>query len=57
MPGDANGDGVVNVLDISKTARIILERESPNPRADANKDGVINVFDITKVARLILELD
>ncbi len=55
--GDANGDGVVNILDMTKVARIILLLDIKTPGADANLDGVVNVEDITKIARLILMLD
>jgi hypothetical protein len=57
LPCDANGDNVVNVFDMTKVARIILELDDPTPGADANQDGTINIFDMTKIARVILELD
>ncbi len=56
-PGDANGDGVINVLDMTKVARIILQMDPSTPGADANQDGVVNVLDMTKIARIILQLD
>ena len=55
--GDANGDGNINVLDMTKVARIILLLDAETPGADANLDGVVNVLDITKIARIILGLD
>jgi hypothetical protein len=48
---------VINVLDMAKVARIILELDDPTPGADANQDGIINVLDLTKIARIILGLD
>jgi glycoprotein endo-alpha-1,2-mannosidase len=57
IPGDANEDDVVNIFDMVKVARIILELDDPTPGADANEDGSIDVFDMTKIARIILELD
>jgi len=57
LPGDANGDGFVNVLDITKVARIIIGLDDETPGADANGDGVVNVLDITKIARIIIGLD
>lgn len=57
LPGDANGDGIVNVLDMTKTARIILEFDEETPGADANEDSVVNVLDITRIALIILGLD
>ena len=58
-PGDANGDGEVNVLDLAYTARIIAGLE-PNgdlhPGADANQDGEVNVLDLAQIARIIAGL-
>jgi hypothetical protein len=46
MPGDVNGDGHVNIVDIG----IIIDnyRTSPpnDPRADLNHDGIVNIVDI-----------
>lgn len=56
IPGDANGDGSVNVLDLTKVAREILGLDPATPGADANGDGVVNVLDMTKIARIILGL-
>ena len=55
-PGDANGDGVVNALDITKVERIIAELDAQTSGADANQDGNINALDITKVERIIAGL-
>ncbi|MEK7353523.1 MAG: dockerin type I domain-containing protein, partial [Chloroflexota bacterium] len=57
LPGDANGDGVVNALDITKIERIIIGLDAPTPGADANQDGNINAIDITKTERLIAGLN
>jgi hypothetical protein len=56
IPGDANGDGVVNALDITKVERIIAGLDAQTPGADANQDGNINALDITKVERIIAGL-
>ena len=55
--GDATGDGQINVLDMTKVARVILMLDSGIPATDANGDGNINVLDMTKIARIILGLD
>ena len=52
--GDANGDGVIDVADITAIAAMILGTSSKTSNADANKDGTIDVADITAVAALIL---
>jgi len=57
LSGDANGDGVVNSLDITKVERIIAGLDTETPGADANQDGVVNSLDITKVERIIAGLD
>lgn len=48
-PGDANGDGVVNVLDVIAIVAYFIDTE-PEPfcfdNADVNQDGVINVLDV-----------
>jgi len=53
VPGDANGDGVIDALDITSVERIIAGLDPPAPGADANGDGKTNALDITKIERLI----
>jgi hypothetical protein len=57
VPGDANGDGAVNALDITKVERIIVGLDTQTGGADANQDGMVNALDITKVERIIVGLD
>jgi len=57
LPGDANGDGSINALDITKVERIIVGLDTETPGADANQDGNVNALDITKVERIIVGLD
>jgi hypothetical protein len=56
MPGDANGDGVINIGDVTKVQRIILGLDPPTIGADANLDGVIDMGDVTKIMLIILGL-
>ena len=56
LPGDANGDGNVNALDITKVERIIAGLDAQTPGADANEDGSVNALDITKVELIIAGL-
>jgi len=56
LPGDANGDGNVNALDITKVERIISGLDAETPGADANQDGNINALDITKIEIIIAGL-
>ena len=57
LPGDANGDGYVNALDLTKVERIIVRLDTPTPEADANLDSRINSIDLTKIERIIVGLD
>jgi len=56
-PGDANGDGLVNVTDIVEIVNDILGHPSAKfnkAAADVNGDGVVNVTDIVSVVNIIL---
>jgi len=53
LPRDANGDGGINTLDITKVERIITGLDAETPGADANQDGNVNALDITKTERII----
>ena len=55
-PGDANGDGTIDVRDITRVERAITGLDVETTGADANGDGVINVLDITMVERMIAGL-
>ena len=46
-PADVNGDGVVNILDLTIIA---LGFGTDNLEGDVNRDGVVNVFDLVFVA-------
>lgn len=54
IPGDANGDGLVNMGDTTKLERIILTIDPPYAGADANQDGFINMGDYSKIERIIM---
>lgn len=57
MPGDANGDGKINVVDITATANYILGSPGSSfifDAADVNHDGKVNVVDIVAIANIIL---
>jgi len=51
--GDANQDGNINSLDVTKVKRIIVGLDSPTPGADANGDGNVNALDITQIELII----
>ena len=55
--GDVNGDGSVNVTDVTMLVNHILGNEDENfviEKADVNNDGGINVTDVTALVNLIL---
>ena len=55
VKGDVNGDGQVNVLDVTELVNMILNVVTPNTNtADLNGDGIINVLDVTELVNLIL---
>ena len=58
IPGDVNGDGLVNVTDIVATVNFIMEKPSDNfnkEAADLNGDGKVNVTDIVMMVKIIME--
>ena len=57
IPGDANGDGEVNVSDIVEIVNYIMGKPSSKfifAAADFNNDGEVNVTDIVKVVSVIM---
>jgi hypothetical protein len=56
-PGDANGDGTIDVLDITRVERAIADLDPDTSGSDANQDGMINVLDITRIERIIAGLE
>ena len=57
VPGDVNGDGTINIIDIVQIANYILDLSTPNYEcaADINDDGTVNIIDIVQIANFILE--
>jgi hypothetical protein len=58
LPGDANGDGTVDVADVVAIVNKILEKPADNfneQAADVNGDGVIDVSDVVGVVNIILK--
>jgi len=57
MYGDANGDGSVNVTDVTMVVNFIMQNPIDNfdkEAADANQNGEINVADITVIVDKIM---
>ena len=57
-PGDANGDGAVDVVDVTTIVDFILGKATPDDatkaRVDLNQDGSIDVVDLTATVDIIL---
>ena len=53
--GDANEDTNINMQDVTKVERMILEFDPETTSADANKDTNINMQDVTYIELIILE--
>jgi peptide/nickel transport system substrate-binding protein len=53
--GDANEDTKINMQDVTKVERMILEFDPVTTSADANKDTKINMQDVTFIELIILE--
>lgn len=49
-PGDANGDRIVNVLDLSVQAAYYLQTVEPGTHGDVTGDGVVNILDLVLVS-------
>ena len=60
IPGDINGDGRIDITDVSLLMRHIILKESLNDKeavaADYNSDGVVNIKDASLAMRFILGL-
>ena len=55
IPGDVNGDGKVNVSDVSTLINMILGLSPMDEaRADVNGDTRVNVSDVTALINIIL---
>ncbi|HEY2121868.1 MAG TPA: dockerin type I domain-containing protein, partial [Candidatus Acidoferrum sp.] len=56
VPGDVNGDGVVNCTDLNIVKASFNKKTGQpgfDPRADVNHDGIVNILDLAFVARQI----
>ena len=50
--GDANGDGVIDIADVTKVLSMIAASEFSSD-ADANGDGTVDIADVTTILSLI----
>ena len=58
IPGDVNGDQIINILDVVQVVGIILDTldvsESQVAAADFNGDSIVNILDIVLIVNVIL---
>lgn len=54
VAGDANGDNIVDVADITDVIAMILNEDLLTDAGDINNDGIVDVADITDIISLIL---
>lgn len=55
-PGDVNGDGEVNITDVTSLIDMLLEGDVPvNAATDVNGDGEVNITDVTVLVDGLLD--
>ena len=56
IKGDVNGDGYVNMNDVTFIINIILGKKSKDnyPNADTDRNGTVDVTDVNAVVNIIL---
>lgn len=52
-PGDTNGDGSINISDVTNLINDLLSGDNP-AYCDVNGDGVVNITDVTVLINLLL---
>ena len=61
LPGDANGDGVVSIKDVTAIQRFLSEYEEPSDErklsADVDRDCLLSINDVTAIQRYLAEYD
>ena len=53
LPGDLNGDGVVDMKDLAIVVAALDTSPPSDPRADVNGDNMVDVLDLAEIALLI----
>ena len=53
VPGDINGDQIVNIQDIILIINMILANND-DPSGDINSDGIVNILDVVQIVNIIL---
>ena len=53
-PGDANGDGMINIADVTSLIDMLLSGEELPAYYDVNGDGEVNINDITNIIDMLM---
>ena len=56
-PGDSNGDGVINISDVTTIIDLLLSSEDVPAWVDVNGDGIVNISDVTSLIDQLLAGD
>ena len=56
IPGDVNGDGSVNISDVTTLIDMLLGNGSTSPAADVNGDGSVSISDVTTLIDMLLSV-
>ena len=54
LKGDVNGDGEVNIGDVTDLIDILLSGKNGSEMADVNEDGEVNIGDVTSLIDMLL---
>ena len=54
-PGDVNGDGELNILDVVTLVDIIMSNGNYISAGDINGDGYLNIMDVVQLVNMVLE--
>ncbi len=55
MRGDVNGDGSVNISDVTALIDMLLSGNTNHPSADVNDDNNVNISDVTALIDILLK--
>ena len=54
LPGDINGDGQINIFDVTALIDILLSGNEASGNADVDGDGQVNISDVTALIDILL---
>ncbi len=56
LNGDVNGDGIVNILDLTLVGQNIGVMPLSHPQADINGDGLVNILDLILITNMFEDI-